>query len=354
MKKGFFATVAMVLTACMLLGCCMTAAVAEDSTTWHLGICIHSMNNEYWAQEAAGAQLFASQHDDIEAEVLTCDSDDNKQLQGMKDFIAKYGDKAIFVVDPSSTANTVNIAELCEESGNYVTILAHREEGLFPSDFQYFVASLQLSDYDNGYKTAVALFESIGGKGQVAELQGKLGDDSAVNRHKGFEAAAAQYPDIEVVDSQTASWDQAQAMTLTENWIVKYPEIAAVYASNDTMALGAIEALTTVGKNGTVKVCGCDGTEAALNAVLSGDMLCTIANDGYNICGYGAAYSYYAATGVLDLSTMEGANRLIYCKTTFVDSSNVADIIDKFIVKGNPGYDYSDLAACIDSYQVVE
>ena len=102
MKKGFVALVALVMTASLLLGCCITTAVAED-TKWHLGICIHSMNNEYWAQEAAGAQLFASQHDDIEAEVLTCDSDDNKQLQGMKDFIAKYGDKAIFVVDPSST-----------------------------------------------------------------------------------------------------------------------------------------------------------------------------------------------------------------------------------------------------------
>ena len=123
-------------------------------------------------------------------QVLTCDSDDNKQLQGIKDYIAQYGDKAVFVVDPSSTANTANIAELCEESGNYVAILAHRADGLYPKDYPHFVASLMLEDIAIGKATAKALFESIGGEGQVAELQGLLGDDSATNRHKAFEAVS--------------------------------------------------------------------------------------------------------------------------------------------------------------------
>mgnify|MGYP000060836781 CR=1 FL=1 len=83
------------------------------------------MDNEYWAQEAKGAQL-AAEYYGVGADILTCDSDDNKQIQGIKDYIAQYGDKAIFVVDPSSTANTVNIAETCEDAGVYVSILAHR------------------------------------------------------------------------------------------------------------------------------------------------------------------------------------------------------------------------------------
>lgn len=159
------------------------AAPAGEGSDYHLAICIHSMDNEYWAQEAEGARLAAASYG-VSADVLTCDSDDNKQLQGIKDYIAQYGDKAVFVVDPSSTANTANIAELCEESGNYVAILAHRADGLYPKDYPHFVASLMLDDIAIGKATAKALFESIGGEGQVAELQGLLGDDSATNRTK--------------------------------------------------------------------------------------------------------------------------------------------------------------------------
>jgi ribose transport system substrate-binding protein len=339
------------MTATMAVG---TNCFAAEDDVWHLGICIHSMDNEYWAQEANAAQLFASQVDNLECDILTCDSDDNKQLQGINDYIAQYGDKAIFVVDPSSTANTANIAETCEESGNYVVILAHRAEGLYPEDYEYFVASLMLSDYDNGYKTAKELIESIGGEGQIAELQGLLGDDSAANRHLGFEAAAAEYENIEVVDTQVANWSQSEAMTITEDWLVNYPDLKAIYSANDTMALGAIEALKNEGKNGEIPVSGCDGTQAAYDAIESGDMYCTIANDGFCIAGYGAAYVYYAATGEYDYLNADPSERMIYCKTTYVDASNVEETVENFITKGDPGYDYSDLEYCIDSYQEAE
>lgn len=321
-----------------------------DGSEYHLAICIHSMDNEYWAQEARGAQLAAAYYG-VESEILTCDSDDNKQLQGIKDFIAQYGDKAIFVVDPSSTANTVNIAETCEDAGVYVTILAHREEGLYPEDYPHFVASLMLDDMANGKATATALFEAMGGEGQVVELQGLLGDDSAVNRHAAFEAALADYPNIEVVDSQTASWSQSDAMTLAENWIVNYPDLKGIFAANDSMALGAVEALKNAGKNGEIKVSGCDGIEAALNAVLDGDLVITNVNDGFCIAGYGAAYAIQAALGMLDPESLDPAERLIFCKTTLATEENAAEVIKNFIETGDPGYDYSDLEYCISSYQ---
>lgn len=326
------------------------AAASGEGSDYHLAICIHSMDNEYWAQEAEGAKLAAASYG-VSADVLTCDSDDNKQLQGIKDYIAQYGDKAIFVVDPSSTANTANIAELCEESGNYVTILAHRAEGLYPKDYPHFVASLMLDDIAIGKATAKALFESIGGEGQVVELQGLLGDDSATNRHKAFEEALKDYPNIEVVDSQTASWSQSEAMTLTENWLVKYPDLKGVYSANDTMALGAVEALKNKGLNGKVMVSGCDGIEAALNAVNDGDMVITNANNGYMIAGYSASYAIQAALGKLDPTSIPDNERLIFCKTTLVTKDNATDIIDKFIKTKNPGYDYNDLSFCIDKYQ---
>lgn len=370
--------IAAALTAAMVVGSCAgTLPVLADSTVesaaektsdrgtaadaglipdginpsdYHLGICIHSMDNEYWAQEAQGAKL-AAEYYGLNCDILTCDSDDNKQLQGIKDYIAQYGDKACFVVDPSSTANTVNIAETCEDAGVFVTILAHRADGLYPKDYPHFVVSLMLDDMAIGKATAKALFDSIGGEGEVCELQGLLGDDSATNRHAAFQAALKDYPNIKVVDSQTASWSQSDAMTLAENWIVNYPDLKGIYSANDTMALGAVEALKNAGKNGTVKVSGCDGIEAALNAVKDGDMVITNANDGYCIAGYGAAYAIQAALGILDPTTIPDNERLIFCKTTLVTADNADDIINKFIKTGDPGYDYSDLSYCISAYQ---
>jgi ribose transport system substrate-binding protein len=267
----------------------------------------------------------------------------------MKDFIAQYGDKACFVVDPATTANTASIAELCEESGNYVTILAHRAEGLFPKDYPHFVVSLMLDDLANGAKTAGALMDAIGGEGQVVEITGLLGDDSATNRHAAFEAAKEDYPDVEVVDSQTASWDQAQAMALTETWLVQYPDLKGIFTSGDAMALGAIEAMANAGVS--LPIVGCDGTKAALEAIQAGTMTATILNDAYNIAGYGAAYAIQAACGMLDPTTIPDDERLIFACTQLVTSENVDEIYEGWIVNGNPGYDYFDLSFCVDHYQ---
>ena len=323
-------------------------SLPENIGEYHLGICVLSLDNEYWAQEAAAAQLAAEAYG-VESEVLTCNADPNVQLQGMKDFIAQYGDKACFVVDPATTANTASIAELCEESGNYVTILAHRAEGLFPKDYPHFVVSLMLDDLANGAKTAGALMDAIGGEGQVVEITGLLGDDSATNRHAAFEAAKEDYPDVEVVDSQTASWDQAQAMALTETWLVQYPDLKGIFTSGDAMALGAIEAMANAGVS--LPIVGCDGTKAALEAIQAGTMTATILNDAYNIAGYGAAYAIQAACGMLDPTTIPDDERLIFAGTQLVTSENVDEIYEGWIVNGNPGYDYFDLGFTVDHYQ---
>lgn len=326
-------------------------SVLADETEYHLGICIHSMDNAYWAQEAHGGELFAETIDNLDSQILTCDSDDNKQLQGIKDFIAKYGDKALFVVDPSSAANTANIVETCEEAGVNVVILAHRAEGLFPENYNHFVVHMTQDDYKAGYDLAKYLFDSLNGKGKVVELYGQLGNDAATLRSKGFNDCATEYPEIEILDKQVASWSQDEALKITETWLAKYDDLDGIFAANDTMALGAIEALKNAGKNGEIKVTGCDGIEAAFNAIKAGDMTATIANDGFMIMGYGAAYAYEATIGNLipskDLTPEE---RMIIVKTAFVTQENIDEMIANYIT-GVPTYDYSNLDFCIAGYQ---
>ncbi len=338
----------LVLTVSMFAGC---GPKEPEDDKYYLAMAIHSLDNEYWAQEAKGAELFGESVDDLEVQILTCNSDDNKQLQGVKDFIAQHGDRAIVVVDPSSAANTANIVEVCEEAGVYVTILAHRAEGLFPEDYDYFVAHMTQDDFTAGYNLATTLFDSIGGKGKVCELYGQLGNDAATLRSQGFNAALADYPEIELVEKQVASWSQEEALKITETWLAKYNDIDAIFAANDTMALGAVEALKNADLNGIIKVSGCDGITPAFEAVKAGDMVATLANDGYMIAGYGAAMAYAAATGQMDPSIdMTDEERMIICKTALVTEDNITEMYANFVT-GTPSYDYTDLDFCVASYQ---
>lgn len=340
--------VSLILSVVMLLSLTSGQVLAEAE--WHLGIAVHSVDNEFWAQEAEGGKLFADSKEDVDYQVLTCDGDDNKQLQGIKDFIAQYGNKAFFVVDPSSAANTANIVEVAEEAGCYVSILWHRAEGLVPADHDHFVVHMTPDDVVAGYNTAKYIFEKMGGKGKVCALYGRQGEDSAANRYKGFEKALAEYPEIEMLDMQVASWSQEEGMNYTQTWLSKYDDIAAVWAANDTMALGAIEALKRDNKNGKVLVAGCDGIKAAYEAIEAGDMLCTIANNGYLIMGYGAAYAYAAATGKIVPKEMDQKTRMIHTQTVLVTDENVSEYKAMFI-DGKPEYNFDDLAFPVLSYQ---
>lgn len=335
MKK----VLALVLSLVLVISFCAIASAEEEK--WHLGILVHGLENEFWAQEANGAILFADTHDDVEYQVMVTDGDDNKENQAIRDFIAQWGDHAIFVADVASTANSINAVEICEEAGCYVTILWQHAEGLEVQDFEHFAAFLTADDFTSGYTTAKYLFDQMGGEGKVCALYGTQGEDSAANRYRGFLAALEEYPNIEMLDMQVASWSQDQAMSFTQTWLSTYDEIDAIWSANDTMGLGAIEALKLEGKNGQILVNGIDGIAASYDAVLAGDMTCFIANNGWMLMGYGAAYAYEAAANGM---TVE--RPIIQINTPLITAENVEEMKAQFI-DGKPDYDFTDLSFCV-------
>ena len=121
--------------------------------------------------------------------------------------------------------------------------------------------------------------ELIGGKGKIVELEGTVGASAATDRKTGFdEEIAANYPDIEIVASQTGDFTRAQGKEVMESFLKSNPDIVGVYAHNDDMALGAIEAIKEAGlKPGedivTVSV---DGVKGIFEAMVAGEANCTV------------------------------------------------------------------------------
>lgn len=318
---------------------------AENKDTLYIGACIHSTDNEYWNQEAEGVKMFADTLPEgtAKVEVLTCDGEDEKQLNGIKAFIASHGKNCIFYVDPSNAPNTAAIAEVCEDAGVYWTSVWHLAEGLNPNDYKYYVAHQSVDGVKQGYDIAKEMFSKFKtpGKGKILALQGQLGNDSAVERYEGLNKALSENPDIELLDTQVANWNSQEALKVTETWLAKYGnDIDGIWCANDGMALGALQALKAKGLNGTVKLCGVDGVSAALDAIEAGDLVCTVANNGYLQGGYGASYAYQVYSGKVKLDELK--NRLFYTEGYFVNADNLKEYKEKF-VDSTPEYDFNNL-----------
>ena len=118
--------------------------------------------------------------------------------------------------------------------------------------------------------------EAIGEKGDILILQGTAGTSASRERGKGFEEQIAKYGDVRVVGKQSANFDRTEGLNVATNLLQANPSIKAIFAENDEMALGAVEALGS--RAGTeVKVVAFDGTFDGLKAVKDGKLEATIA-----------------------------------------------------------------------------
>lgn len=121
------------------------------------------------------------------------------------------------------------------------------------------------------------LVESTNGKANVAILEGIPGHETGDSRLGGFKEVIGRAPGIKVLASQTANWERDQGFTVFQNMLQAHPHLDAVFACNDMMALGAIEAIQAAGKTGKIKVIGFDAVDDARKAIANGTMAASIA-----------------------------------------------------------------------------
>ena len=118
---------------------------------------------------------------------------------------------------------------------------------------------------------------NIGGKGKIVELQGIMGTNVAQQRSEGFNSVIAENPDMEIVACQVADFDRAKAMSVMENILQANPEIDGLYAANDEMLLGALEAMDAAGRTADIVKVGCDAIDDTLEAIKDKRVEATIA-----------------------------------------------------------------------------
>lgn len=232
-----------------------------------VSILISTLNNPFFVDLRDGAQQEAKKLG-INLQVSDAQNDSTTQ-QNQAQNAQSQGAKAVIINPVDSDAAAPAVASLLGAKVPVVSV----DRSVTGEDVNAHIASDNVA---GGAQAARELAKGLGGKGKVIILQGTPGAASTRDRGKGFKDEIKKYPGIKVVAEQTANFDRAEALNVTSNLMQSNPDAVGLYAENDEMALGAVQALgSKAGKD--VKVFGFDGTDDGLKAVKKGTMLGTIA-----------------------------------------------------------------------------
>ena len=113
------------------------------------------------------------------------------------------------------------------------------------------------------------MFNKMGGKGQLAILNGVLGATAELQRTQGCQEALKKFPGVHVVAEQTANWDETQAYKAAQNILTAHPHLNAIFGESDAMAIGAAKAAKQAKRSGLIIV-GIDGFPTMFKAIKSG------------------------------------------------------------------------------------
>jgi ABC-type sugar transport system substrate-binding protein len=197
-----------------------------------------------------------------------------KQIQALRAFLAQNVD-AIILAPVVETGWEPVLKEV--KRARIPVILVDR--GIKVSD-QSLYTTLIASDFlQEGRLAGEWLAKKLNGKGNVVELQGTPGAAPAIDRKKGFEEALAKNPGLKIIKSQTGEFTRSKGKEVMEAFLkAENKNIQAVYAHNDDMALGAIQAIEEAGlKPGTdIIVVSIDGVKGAFEAMVAGKLNCTV------------------------------------------------------------------------------
>lgn len=301
-----------------------SAGGCESSDVQLLGQ-VRNESNPYEAAWLEGGDAFAESVG-LTQERLTYDGDSTKQQDQIAQRLAGDTECLVMNILPNGDSDTPPIVEGAEEAGVYLVTQWNKPADMNPADYDYWVSHITYNGVESGKQIGDALAEAIGGEGGIIALQGVLDTAAAKDRFAGLEESLAENTGMTLLDDQTANFSRAEALEVTKTLLTKHgDDIKGIWAANDDMALGALEALQQAGREGEVAVVGIDAVPDALTAIEDGSMTATVSSDGPWQGGVGLAIGYCAAIGEIDVADIDEEHRAFYAEQFLITEDNVAE-----------------------------
>ncbi len=231
-------------------------------------------NNNPWRIAETNSIKQEAEKRGVELVYTDAQGQTSKQVSDVEDIIAQGVDYILLA--PREYEGLAPALQSAKQAGIPVILIDREAAGEPGVDYVTLIAS---NFIEEGNRAGEWLAQQTDGKANIVELTGTTGSSVAKDRQDGFMQVLENYPDMKVIASQTGDFARSNGQKVMENIIqAKGDEITAVYAHNDEMAIGAIQALKAAGmKPGEdVIVVSIDGSKDALKAIIAGEMGATV------------------------------------------------------------------------------
>ncbi len=264
----------MVFALCALVGCGRTEVIKE---TPRVALVLKTLDSPFFDSLRQGAEDAATEAGlDLIVQAAEREVDVQSQMQVIGNLIETQVD--VLLIDPVGSGEVLPLILKANEAGIPVLILDTRIDSATASERGVEIETFVGSDnYQGGVVAGEFILKQMSGKAKVAILEGISGHETADSRLKGFLAALRGHDGMQILASQSANWEREHGFSVTQDLLQAHPDLNVVFACNDMMALGAVEAIKAAGKSDQIIVVGFDAVEEARLAIADGSMLASVA-----------------------------------------------------------------------------
>ncbi|MDG2220156.1 MAG: sugar ABC transporter substrate-binding protein [Rubripirellula sp.] len=253
-----------------------------------IALIMKSLANEFFSTMAEGAEAHQSAHAnqyDLVVNGIKDERDLSRQVALVEEMVASGVDA--IVIAPADSKALVPALRRAKAAGIVVVNIDNQLDQDVLKQENVTIPFVGPDNLAGARKVGDFLGNELEGSDRkVAVLEGIRTSFNAQQRLKGFEASMAE-AGIEIVDSQSAEWEMSKANTIASSMLSEHPEISAILAANDSMALGAIAAVKSAGLSDKVKIVGFDNITAIQAAIKEGKVLATADQHGDQLAVFG-------------------------------------------------------------------
>jgi ribose transport system substrate-binding protein len=293
-----------------------------------VGLIIAGYQASYYVPLVAAARQQAGA-EGVDLVVLDSAYDNKKESDNVRTAIGRKVDVAI--VSPIHRSAVIPSLRALREAGIPVVDLCNRQA---PEGDKYVTVFLGVDPLEEGQHAGKALRGILNGKGNVVMIEGFPGAPGQILRTQGFEQAIAG-SEIKIIGKNTGDWKRDKAMSVMEDFLTRFPKIDGVFTHDDSMAIGAIQAVKAANRMKEFPIVSVGGNKDGLTAIRDGELTYTYFERPDWEGQHGVMVAAQIARGTLDSwaaqfkdATVVHDNKLLWIKTpgSDVTKANVNQI----------------------------
>lgn len=313
-KNSLFMKLSSLAIRCLLLFTALLPTACNSATSAakpRIALVMKSLANEFFKTMQDGATAHQQKHTgeyELIANGIKDETDVARQVELVEQMIAQQ--VQAIVIAPADSKALIAVCQRAQAAGIVIINIDNKLDAGVLGERNLRIPFVGPDNRKGARLAGEALAKQLKPSDQVAILEGVPTAFNAQQRKAGFEDAM-KAAGMNIVSSQSASWETAKANQIAASLLVEKPELKAILCANDSMALGAVAAIKSAGKSGQVRVIGFDNIQAVRPLLQDGQMLATVDQHGDQLAVFGIEYA------------LEVLNN----KTTHADRETAVDLI---------------------------